>query len=165
MNIAINPYDKKSIDAALKLVQKYRKDFETKEAEFVQRLAEVGVSVAIAGFSMAEYDGKNDVMVSMEKTDSGYRVVASGETVGFIEFGTGRPERNPEWSGTDLNYTPPPRGSYGKQQGLNPWGWWFKVGEGVKAKHTYGNPPAEAMLTARNQMIEQVTRIAREVWK
>lgn len=163
MKIVINPYDKKSIDAALKIVQQYRKDFEAKEAEFVRRLAEVGVSVASVGFSVADYDGVNDVVVSMEKTDSGYRVVASGETVGFIEFGTG--VKYPEWSASDVEYTPPPHGSYGKGHGNSPWGWWFKQGEGASARHTFGNPPAEAMLTARNQMIEQVTRIAREVWK
>lgn len=163
MIIVINPFDSKSIAQAEKLVAQYRKDFKVKEAEFLRRLAEVGVSVASAGFSMADYDGVNDVVVSMEKTETGYRVVASGKTVGFIEFGTG--VRYPEWDGSDVEYTPPPHGSYGKGQGKNPWGWWFKVGEGAMAKHTYGNQPAEAMLTARNQMIEQVARIAREVWK
>lgn len=163
MKIVINPFDKKSIASAEKMVRQYLKDFEAKEAEFVRRLAEIGVSVASAGFSTADYDGVNDVVVSLEKTANGYAVVASGKTVGFIEFGTG--VRYPEWDGTDTGYTPPPHGSYGKGQGKNPWGWWFKGSDGAAAQHTYGNPPAEAMLTARNQMIEQVTAIAREVWR
>ena len=163
MKIVINPFDKKSIDNAVKLVEQYKKDFEAKETEFVRRLAEIGVSVAQAGFSTADYDGVNDVSVRMEKTDTGYSVIASGKTVGFIEFGTG--VRYPEWDGSDMEYTPPPHGSYGKGQGKNPWGWWFKGSDGAVAQHTYGNPPAEAMLTARNMMIEQVTAIAREVWK
>ena len=140
-----------------------KKDFVRKEQEFLRRLAEIGVSVAQAGFATADYDGVNDVVVSREKTANGYAVVASGKTVGFIEFGTG--VRYPEWDGSDLEYTPPPHGSYGKGQGKNPWGWWFKGSDGAVAQHTYGNPPAEAMLTARNMMIEQVTAIAREVWK
>lgn len=163
MKIVINPFDKKSIENAEKIVRQYKKDFEVKEAEFVRRLADIGVSVASAGFSTADYDGVNDVVVSMEKTATGYTVVASGKAVGFIEFGTG--VRYPEWDGADVEYTPPPHGSYGKGQGKNPWGWWFKGSEGAVARHTYGNQPAEAMLTARNQMIENVVSIAREVWR
>jgi hypothetical protein len=163
MRIVINPFDKKSIENAERIVQQYKRDFEAKEQEFVRRLAEIGVSVASAGFSTADYDGVNDVVVSLEKTATGYNVVASGKAVGFIEFGTG--VRYPEWDGSDVEYTPPPHGSYGKGQGKNPWGWWFKQSDGAVARHTYGNQPAEAMLTARNTMIENVTRIAREVWK
>ena len=163
MKIVINPFDKKSIENAEKIVRQYKKDFEVKEAEFVRRLAEIGVSVASAGFATADYDGVNDVAVSMEKTKTGYTVIASGKTVGFIEFGTG--VRYPVWDGVDVEYTPPPHGSYGKGQGKNPWGWWFRGSDGAVARHTYGNQPAEAMLTARNQMIENVVSIAREVWR
>lgn len=167
MKIVINPFDAKSIARAEKLVREYKKDFEVKETEFVRRLAEIGVSVASAGFATADYDGVNDVVVSLQKTENGYNVVASGKTVGFIEFGTG--VKYPEWAdGGNVSgnpYTPPPHGSYGKGQGKNPWGWWFRGSDGAVAQHTYGNHPAEAMLTARNQMIEQVTAIAREVWR
>ena len=37
--------------------------------------------------------------------------------------------------------------------------------EGAAGHHTYGNMPAEAMLTARDVMVERVVRIAREVFK
>ena len=163
MKIVVNPFDKKSVDAALKAVRRYKKDFKAKEQEFVRRLAEIGVRVAQTGFATADYDGVNDVVVSIEKTASGYAVVASGEAVGFIEFGTGI--KYPEWDNTGMEYTPPKHGTYGKGQGANPGHWWFKQNEGARARHTYGNPPAEAMLTARNEMIDRVTQIAREVWK
>lgn len=163
MKIVVNPFDKKSVDAALKAVRRYKKDFKAKEQEFVRRLAEIGVRVAQTGFATADYDGVNDVVVSIEKTASGYAVVASGEAVGFIEFGTGI--KYPEWDNTGMEYTPPAHGTYGKGQGANPGHWWFKQNEGARARHTYGNPPAEAMLTARNEMIDRVTQIAREVWK
>lgn len=163
MKIVINPLDEKSVSAALEQLQKYKKDFSVKEKEFVRRLAEIGVRVAQAGFSTADYDGVNDVTVSMVQTSNGYSVVASGETVGFIEFGTGK--KYPEWDNTDMDYTPPKHGTYGKGQGANPGHWWFKQSDGAKARHTYGNAPAEAMRTARDEMVEQITRIAREVWK
>lgn len=163
MNIVIDPFDKKSIAAAEKLVRQYKKDFEVKEAEFTRRLAEIGVQLASGIYATADYDGEKIVSVSMQKIPNGYAVVASGDTVGFLEFGTG--VRNREWAGSELGYTPPPHGSYGKGHGKQPYGWWFYPNEGVAAQHTYGNPPAEAMLTARNQMIERVTAIAREVWR
>lgn len=163
MKIVINPFDPKSISAALEQIQKYQKDFKVKEREFVRRLAEIGVRVAQAGFSAADYDGINDVSVSMVQTKNGYSVVASGETVGFIEFGTG--VKYPEWDNTDMDYTPPKHGTYGKGQGASPHGWWFKQNEGGRANHTYGNHPAEAMRTARDEMVERVTQIAREVWR
>lgn len=166
MKIVINPFDKKSLANAEALVKQYRKDFAVKEQEFVRRLADIGVSVASAGFATADYDGVNDAVVHMVKTATGYSVIASGEKVGFIEFGTG--VRYPEWvdsgNASGQPYTPPPHGSYGKGHGKNPWGWWFKAHDGAEAQHTYGNPPAEAMLTARDRMIEQVRAIAREVW-
>lgn len=163
MKIIINPYDKSSIDRAIKQLKVYEREFEAKEREFVKRLAEIGLSVARTGFQLADYDGQNDVVVTMNQSGSKATIVASGETVGFIEFGTG--VLNPEWSGSaETGYKPPKHGTYGKGKGANPKGWYFTAGPGA-SQHTYGNPPAEAMLTARNAMIEQVTQIAREVWR
>ena len=162
MKMVINPFDPESVSAALKQIQQYKKEFLAKEKEFVRRLAEIGVRVAQSGFSTADYDGVNDVSVRMEQTPNGYAVIASGESVGFIEFGTG--VKYQEWDNTDMDYTPPKHGTYGKGQGANRHGWWFKQNDGGTARHTYGNQPAEAMRTARDEMVEQVTRIAREVW-
>lgn len=163
MKITVNPFDPKSIDNAIQMVKQYKRDFEAKESEFLRRLAEIGVRVAQSGFATADYDGVNDVVVSMERTSNGYSVVASGKTVGFIEFGTG--VKHPEWDNTNMDYTPPKHGTYGKGQGKNPHGWWFKQNDGGRATHTYGNTPAEAMRTARDEMVENVIRIAREVWQ
>lgn len=163
MKIRINPYDTKTIDAAIKQLNAYKKDFRAKEEDFVRRLKEIGVSVARAGFATADYDGVNDVLVTETQGGTRAAVIAYGETVGFIEFGTG--VRYPEWNSADTKYTPPAHGTYGKGRGKNPHGWYFKQSDGAAAIHTYGNPPAEAMLTARDRMIESVVQIAREVWK
>jgi hypothetical protein len=163
MRIVINPYDEKSIAQAVEMVKRYKQDFQAKEKEFTRRLAEIGVHTATTLFHMADYDGTKDVVVTLKKVDRGYAVIASGTTVGFLEFGTG--VRNREWSGNGMEFTPPPHGTYGKGHGKQPYGWWFSPHEGGKAIHTYGNPPAEAMLTARDNMIMYVTQIAREVWR
>jgi hypothetical protein len=163
MKIVVNPFDTKSVETALEQVKQYKRDFAEKEKEFVRRLAEIGVRVAQSGFSTADYDGVNDVVVDIVETANGFSVVALGKTVGFIEFGTG--VKFPEWNNADMDYTPPKHGTYGKGQGKNPQGWWFKQNEGGRAKHTYGNPPAEALRTARDEIVENVVRIAREVWR
>lgn len=164
MKITINPLDKNSINEAIKLVKQYKKDFLAKEKEFIKRLAEIGVSVASTGFELADYDGVKDVVVTMEQSGTRAVVIASGSTVGFIEFGTG--VRNPEWDNTGMEYTPPKHGTYGKGYGKRPHGWYFKPnGSEGAAQHTHGNVPSEAMRTARDVMIERVTQVAREVWR
>lgn len=162
MKITINPYDPKSIDKAIEQLQEYKKDFLAKEQIFIKRLAEIGVSVATTGFALADYDGVKDVQVTMNQSGTKATVTAFGETVGFLEFGTG--VKYPEWDSSGMKYTPPEHGTYGKGHGASSKGWWFTISEG-SSMHTYGNPPAEAMLTARNTMIEQVVQIAREVWR
>ena len=167
MKITIDPFDKKTMDTAIKTLEQYKKEFLEKEAEFIRRLKELGVSVAEAGFATAAYDGVNDVLIAETQRGNRAAVIAYGETVGFIEFGTGI--RNREWV-DDNNvsgkpYKPPKHGTYGDGHGKQPYGWWFNPSDGGKAIHTYGNPPAEAMLTARNAMVEQITTIAQEVWQ
>ena len=163
MKIRINPFDEKSIAEALKVVQQYKRDFAAKEREFIERLAEIGASVAFTGFEVADYDGdKGDIDVWVEWQGNKALVMAEGEKIGFLEFGTG--VRYPEWNGSGSDYTPPKHGTYGKGRGANPKGWYFTPGEGA-SQHTYGNPPAYAMLTARDEMVARITQIAREGWR
>ena len=163
MKIIVDPFDKKSITKAIQLLKQYEKDFLAKEREFVRRLTEIGVSVAELGFSMADYDGTKDVLIAQTQNGTRAAVIAYGTTVGFIEFGTG--VKFKEYDSSSTEFTPPAHGTYGKGRGKNPKGWFFKEYEGGVARRTYGNPPAEAMLTARDVMVERVVQIAREVWK
>lgn len=163
MKITIDPFDKRSITAAIKKLEQYEKEFRAKEAEFIRRLKDIGVSVAETGFSLADYDGINDVLIAETQNGPRAAIIAYGEAVGFIEFGTGVKFR--EYDSSSTEFTPPAHGTYGKGKGANPKGWYFSQGEGAAGRHTFGNPPAEAMLTARDVMVERVVQVAREVWK
>jgi len=163
MKITINPFDKKSVTAAIKKLEQYEKEFKAKEAEFVRRLKEIGVSVAETGFSLADYDGINDVLIAETQNGPRAAIIAYGEAVGFIEFGTG--VKFQEYDSSSTEFTPPAHGTYGKGKGANPKGWYFSQSEGAPGRHTYGNPPGEIMLTARDVMVERVIQVAREVWK
>ena len=66
------------VENALRAIKKYE-NIQEKLFEIALRLCEIGEPI-ISGVHGA---------VSMEQTDNGYKITASGEDVLFIEFGTG----------------------------------------------------------------------------
>jgi hypothetical protein len=86
-------------------------------------------------------------------------IYAEGESVAFIEFGSGDKYGHGHPQAGELGMGP---GTYpeGKGHWDDPRGWWYGHG-----KHTYGNPPAMAMYQAVQAMTEQITMIAREVFR
>ena len=147
----------KSINSAIKELKRYKQWVLKKEEELRTRLATVGATVASIRFSRAIYNGTNDVSVRVDDDGTKATVYAEGQAVAFIEFG----------SGVKYGYGHPEAGKFGVGPGTYPgkghWddpkGWWYGSGQ-----HSYGNPPAMAMVKARDEMVEQLTRIAREVF-
>lgn len=169
--IRLNPLDSASIDRAIQELESYKLWMQQKEEQLVNRLADLGLQVARVRFAGAKYAGTNDVTCRVERDGLQAVILAQGETVAFIEFGTG--VSHPAYPyGTD--YTPPPRGSYGHGKGRRKkWGYYGdpgNIGEvkvntaGQEVVITSGNDPALAMWTAVIQMSEEVTQIAREVF-
>ena len=152
----------KSINSAVKELRQYSAWIQDKEKELRSRLAMMGATVASIQFSRAIYNGSNDVSVRVDDTGSVAVIYAEGESVAFIEFGSGK----------KYGYGHPQAGEFGfgpgtwsdGEQGKGHWdddrGWWYGSGQ-----HSYGNPPAMAMVAARDEIVENVTRIAREVFR
>lgn len=149
----------KSIDQAIKELRKYSAWVSAKENELRSRLAMLGATVASIRFSRAIYNGSNDISVRVEDNGSVATIYAEGQSVAFIEFG----------AGATYGYGHPLAGQFGVGPGTypdgkghwdNPKGWWYGSGQ-----HTYGNPPAMAMYDAVKEITENVTKIAREVFK
>ena len=88
----------------------YRKWQEEKARELAERLASLGATVASIRFSRAVYTGKKDVDVTVEELPNGYKVKADGESVLFIEFG----------SGVTYGYGHPEAGEFGMGPGTYP---------------------------------------------
>lgn len=116
----------------------------------------MGATIASIGFSRAFYTGDVDLDIEVEdRGNNTYAVVASGETVLFLEFG----------SGVTMGYGHPDPMGYGpgtypgKGHWDSPHGWWLPTGE-----HTYGNPPTAAMYNAAQDIKSQVEAVAREVF-
>ena len=159
--ITIDGLSKENIAAAIKEVRKYQAWVEQKEAELRTRLATLGATVASIQFARAIYNGTNDVSVRVDDTGSVAVIYAEGESVAFIEFG----------SGAKYGYGHPQAGEFGVGPGTypegkghwdNPNGWWIPKEHG--GGHTYGNPPAMAMAQAVERIAEEVTTIAKEVF-
>lgn len=150
-----------SINSAIKELRRYSAWVQSKEAELRSRLAMLGATVASIQFSRAIYNGTNDISVRVDDTGSVAVIYAEGESVAFIEFG----------SGIKYGYGHPLAGEFGfgpgtwsdGDEGKGHWdnehGWWYGSGQ-----HSYGNPPAMAMYSAVKEITENVTRIAREVF-
>ena len=140
----------------------YRKWQEEKARELAERLATLGATVASIRFSRAVYTGKKDVEVTVEALPNGYKVKADGESVLFIEYG----------SGVTYGYGHPEAGEFGMGPGTYPngkghWddpkGWYLPKSAG--GGHTFGNPPAMPMYEARKAIEQELPRIVKEVFR
>lgn len=140
---------------------------ESRLARFLDAIAQMGADVARAGFDGAYYSGTNDTSVSVARDSATrYRVVASGTSVLFVEFGSGvtYPATNPRAGG--LGFTPrswsDAHANAIKRDGLwvyygQPGGDAFPVsGRPSGTWWTRGNPSANAMYQAGRDMREAI---------
>lgn len=143
-------------------LKEYRRWQKEKAKELAQRLAMLGATVASIRFSQAIYTGQKDAVVSVESIPKGYKVKANGESVLFIEFG----------SGVTYGYGHPEAGQHGMGPGTYPdgkghWadpkGWYLPKEKG--GGHTYGNPPAMPMYEARKRIEQELPQIVKEVFQ
>ena len=121
----------------------------------------LGATVASIQFSRAIYNGSNDVSVRVDDTGSVAVIYAEGESVAFIEFGSGAKYGYGHPTAAEHGFGPGTwsDGDEGKGRWDHPKGWWYGDSE-----HSYGNPPAMGMYKAVQEMTENVTRIAQEVF-
>lgn len=151
----------KSIKQAIKELRAYKTWVAEKESELRLRLAMLGATVASIRFSGAIYNGSNDISVRVDDNGTMATIYAEGESVCFIEFGSGAKYGYGHPDASKFGFGP---GTWSTQEGGkghwdDPKGWWYGKGQ-----HSYGNPPAMAMYTAAKEITENVTRIAREVF-
>lgn len=158
MTVDVNVFDYASVSRAQRRLDEYFADLIEKANELCRRLAEIGKVRAELDFSNAIYDGTNDVSVRVKPIDNGYAVHATGNAVLFIEFGSGvigagHPEPEGYGPGTWSD------GPNGKGHWQDPGGWYYRHGE-----KSIGNPPSAAMYHAKQDVLQEVQRIADEVF-
>jgi hypothetical protein len=160
VKITCNGFDTASVQMAIAELQKFKTDFDSKVMTVCEKLAQIGEVRARLDFADASrtYDGTNDVSVRVEPTGTGYRVVASGNAVLFIEFGSGtigygHPEPGIYGPGTWSD------GPSGKKHWQDPGGWYYAHG-----KKSIGNPPAAAMYHAEQEVRQRIQEVVSEVF-
>lgn len=166
IKLALTP---SSIQNAIREVEDLKRKITEGSKQLVRELAKLGYDITSFNFTWAAYDGTNDVSCHIEERGENMSaVVAVGEAVLFIEFGTGItfPDNHPEAAEHGMI-----RGGYGKHQGSNPDGWRYRGDPGtygVEEKngkvHTYGNPANMSMYLAIQDIERDFAEIARRVF-
>lgn len=165
--------DIRSIDEAINLVKDMKSDIRgTKLMKLLNELGREGVSYATARFGAAQYDGINDVTVSMPDalvhyTDDGASVTltATGEAVLFIEYGTGvyygddAAVRAALMPGSDVLG----RGEYGQGKGKQS-GWYYYDRATGALTYTHGNKSNGCMYETQKYLEAKIVSIAKEVF-
>jgi len=107
----------KGLDNIIKRLNRLIINVDTMAKEIMDTLSYNGYVNATLGFQEAQYDGDNDVVVSLKWEGNKVELIASGTSVLFIEFGSGIHYD----SGNPLRKTTTPNvgaiGSYGRGQG------------------------------------------------
>ena len=155
----------KSIQAAIKELEAYRKRIEESPREIVQELADLGVSEIDANLP-SEIDGNERGTVTATVTDTETTahgtVNHQGSQVSYIEFGTGVLGRNNPYEKAaelGIEYL---KGSKIHLDSPNPWWAYQKNG---KFYVTHGIPPQNQVLNAAKTMRTQLKEIVQKVVK
>lgn len=159
--------DRASLTDAIFDLEKHRLKVQ-RDIDFIAKnLALLGLRVADAvyGSSFTQYDGPNDTKVTVEKTEKGYKVVAKGTAVLFLEFGSGAMFGYGHPYAQEYNMGPSTwsLGPDGMGHWDNPNGWLFVNRETGEIQHSFGNAPTKAMFQAEQEIIRNIKRAVEEV--
>lgn len=148
-------------------IKQLRDNIKQRVPQFLEAVAADADAKATEYFERAVYAGRNDVKVSHKMIGKKKaRVRADGRKIMFIEYGTGI-------GPVEAPYT---AGSYGKGQGAHPpWAYYGDIGNSpdsmivrtTKKRQvvlTFGNPANLCMHGARENVIAEAPRIAKEVF-
>lgn len=179
--VTINVFDNNTWDEAFDALRMYQEWLNLCTEKFVRLMAQRGVEIAQVNFNNAIYAGVNDVQVQFteKKLKNRYRatVIAEGEAVAFIEFGTGITQAdNPMERSEVIKGNIVPHGWYGKGKGANPKGWIFNGSiSGIAPPdtsyvrsgtyHTKGNPANSSLWNAKNQLEQEIAKCIKEAFQ
>lgn len=169
-NIQVNILDPKSIDKAIKELNKYKKEVENKTVTLVQRLTDLGANlvrvkiVEMGAYATGELLSGVDGYFS-PTLNAGFIRVTS-DHVAFVEFGTGVVgQQNPHKSGEYLSLA-----SWGYATGGKIFttkdgrvGWIYPTDEGG-FRFTEGMPSRPFMYETALELERQYMQIAKEVF-
>lgn len=161
------------IDRIIRRLDKAEKRLDEQVKQFAERLGSIGIQYMQVGFANAIYDGDNDVTIDnmVWMTDTTLRLTARGQSVAYIEFGTGTVYVGGANEHPKAEQFGAIRGSRGKQKGLNPpWVYFGNPGSrGIDNGNgfvlTFGNPANRVMYNSAKEMRLRIEEVAKEVFR
>ena len=167
--INIDLLNNRSLDKAIQEIRQYQNSLNDKCAEFVRRLAEVGIPVIDENIAAAQGDsdkGHNTyIKINSFGSYSQAELIVESNSILWIEFGAGvhfngHLGSSPHPKGEELGYT---IGSYGKGQGKNDF--WFYYADSGEAVMSHGTQATMPVYKAGLEIKRQVLKIAKEVFE
>lgn len=158
----------KSIQNAINQLKSYQNKLKNKNELFVQRLAELGIPVIDQNIMMAQGDSdkSHNTYIKINRFDDYAQatLVCEGSELLFIEFGAGIfyngvAGSSPHPKGEEFGYT---IGSYGQGKGKNES--WVYVADSGEWVRSYGTQATMPVYKASVEMIQNIRRIAKEVF-
>ena len=151
-----------SVNDIIQGLEAYKKSLKVKADALTKALADAGCEAVRVTYAETRYTGPRDENVTVEMRGPGkYAIVASGQTVLFVEFGAGvylgGGHPNP------MGYGP---GTYpGEGHWNDPNGWYLpKKVAGKSGVHTYGNAPSAAMYHTAKSIRQMLLQAAKGVF-
>lgn len=161
----------REINRAIKELEQYKQEIIRKTDLLREKVADRLAELAKSGFAGAVVDdllrgGQRtaQVDVTIEDRENVTLVIASGEDAIWAEFGAGvhhngSPGSSPHPKGSELGFT---IGSYGKGMGKKDiWGFY----EDGELRLTHGAPATMPMYNALKTVCDEISEIAREVFR
>lgn len=161
----------REINRAIKELEQYKQEIIRKTDLLREKVADRLAELAKSGFAGAVVDdllrgGQRtaQVDVTIEDRENVTLVIANGENAIWAEFGAGvhhngSPGSSPHPKGSELGFT---IGSYGKGMGKkDTWGFY----EDGELRLTHGAPATMPMYNALKTVCDEISEIAREVFR
>ena len=163
MTIKVNPLSLSSVKEAEKKIRDYQKTLETKTAEYLQRLTDVGLLRAVDLVPIYHGGAVNSITGYVEDNKG---IIRAGGYCAFIEFGTGvKGEGSPHPS---AEYMAAMKWAYNvgttiftTKDGRT--GWFFPADDGTW-KFTEGMPSRPFMYETALYLKSEYKRIAKEIF-
>ena len=168
MNILLNPFDVKSIDNAIRMVEQFSKETLDKIDALIHAMVVEGETVAMTLCLPAE-TGDTQISITREskvegaRTDAVGYIIAGGAAI-WLEFGTGVAKNDAGYPGVKpegiVGY-----GEYGQHKGATGKPWVYYDERQGKFRATRGIAARAFMWQSATYLRKHFPEIARKVWK
>ena len=148
-----------SVKDAVKILETYKKWVDKKMDELMVRLAAVGLETARVRFEMGATEGNKAPETWVEPIENGFKIIARGKDVFFIEFGAGDAAgSHPDAAKAPVDTS---KGSYSAKNTME----YVKYGSWHHDGKKYTELPAYMpMYHAARDIERNITKIAKEVF-